>query len=241
MSLLVGCPVILSPRDDVLASWTHSAHLIVINGAQREWMGHGLDIAQSCLYVGAGENIGVAASWNRIFEIARDKGFSHVALISQGVVLEGGTERLADLVDEYADHRGLLTDFAWHVIVLSVAVWEQLGKFDTRFTPAYFEDSDYTRRLFLAGVHTPENRMPKVERDLLDGTETVAAAMHLIPPDTYGLNAARYRAKWGGEPFKETWTRPYDPSSLDATHNWSHHDGPHEGRPVNGGSNGTEE
>lgn len=230
MSLLVGCPVILPPRDDVIASWTHRSHLVVINGAFDEWVGPGLDAAKSTLFRGNGTNIGVAASWNLIFEVGREREFSHVALISQGTVLEGGTAHLAELVDEYADDRGLLTDFAWHCIVLSVKTWEQLGPFDEGFKYAYYEDSDYVRRLFLAGLHTPDNRIPKVGRDLLDGTETVAAAKHLIPPDTYGKNGLRFREKWGGDPFKETYRRPFDASYAD-DYNWSTRDVDHLGQP----------
>lgn len=255
MSLLVGCPVILPPRDDVLASWTHRPHLLVINGESAAWSAEarsrygtrreyrtvsnrehvGLcpcaDAGDSGgICAGTAKNIGVAASWNQVFRSAQDLNVSHVALISQGTVLEGGTARLADLVDEYADERGLLTDFAWHCIVLSVKTWEQLGPFDEGFGYAYYEDSDYVRRLFLAGLHTPDNRMPKVERDLLTGTETVAAAKHLIPADTYGKNGLRFREKWGGDPFKETYRRPFDASYAD-DYNWSTRDVDHLGQP----------
>lgn len=230
MSLLVGCPVILPPRADVVASWTHRPHLLIVNGADDDWMP--LATPETGLLAvnwSPPANGGVARSWNIIFRQAREMGLSHVALISQGVVLEGGTARLAELVDEYADWRGLLTDFAWHCIVLSVRVWEQLGTFDETFTPAYYEDSDYVRRMFLGGIHTPDDRMPKVERDLLTGTETVAAAIHLIPEDTYGRNGATYRKKWGGEPFQEAYTRPYDTSSIDREANWSSVEGGHLG------------
>jgi hypothetical protein len=234
MSLLVGCPVILPPRDDVIASWTHRPHMIIVNAptddGQHEWAA--LAPMRDIYNIGwkPAVNCGVARSWNMIFEQAQRTGYSHVALISQGVVLEGGTAHLAELVDEYADERGLLTDFAWHCIVLSVKTWEQLGPFDTTFSPAYYEDSDYVRRLFLAGLHTPDNRMPKVERDLLDGTETVAAAKHLIPPETYGRNASTFELKWGGPPFKETFTIPYEPGSYNTRHNWSSADTDHLGR-----------
>lgn len=234
MSLLVGCPVILPPRDDVVASWTHRPHIIIVNGADNEWerqmyaWDDPSDVHSMAYF--AGHNLGVAASWNRIFTAAFRLGYSHVALISQGVVLEGGTAHLAELVDKYADDRGLLTDFAWHCIVLSVKTWEQVGPFDEGFEYAYYEDSDYVRRLFLAGLHTPDNRIPKVGRDLLDGTETVAAAKHLIPPDTYGKNGLRFREKWGGDPFKETYRQPFDASYAD-DYNWSTRDIDHLGQP----------
>lgn len=209
MSLLVGCPVILPPRDDVVASWTHRSHLIVCNGAYDEWLGSGLDVAKSCLISGDGTNIGVAASWNRIFRYGRELGISHVALISQGTVLDGGTAKLAGLVDEYADWRGLLTDFAWHCIVLSVALWEEVGLFDERYL-AYYEDCDYVRRLEILGLHTASNPMPKVGRDQLDGTEIQAGALKAgaIDPSVYGHSGALYREAWGGDPGYETLIDP---------------------------------
>lgn len=139
-SLLIGCPVLLPPRDDVVASWTYRPHLVVVNGANDEWGVRSIAHSFGAYWPNGGGNMGVAASWNAIFRHARDAGYSHVALVSQGVVLDGGTQRLAALVDEYGDERGLLTDFAWRCIVLSVDVWEQVGPFDERFAPAYYED-----------------------------------------------------------------------------------------------------
>lgn len=232
MSLLVACPVILPPRDDVLAGWDHRPMYVAINGASEEWHPAVDRLSESGRVYSSdpARNIGVAASWNKMFDAARALGLSHVALISQGVVLDGGTARLAALVEEHADWRGMLTDFAWRVIVLSVKLWEQVGPFDERFFPAYFEDSDYTRRLFLAGLHAPGNPMPKVERDILDGTATEAGALNagLIDPAWYGHNGDLYQDKWGGSPFRETFDRPDDRSSKNPTNNWSHADRPHD-------------
>lgn len=227
MSLLVGVPVILPPRAEVTASWTHRPRMLYINGAHDEWFDWAARTEGTWWDSDPdSKNIGVAASWNRIFEAARNIGMTHVALMSQGVVLDGGTEHLATLVEKYADWRGLLTDFAWRVIVLAVAVWEQVGPFDEGFQYGYYEDSDYTRRLFLAGIHHPDNPMPKVGRDLLDGTATEAATMtaRLIPREVYGENGQRFYDKWNGVPFQETYDRPYRPESLNPTNNWSYYD-----------------
>lgn len=208
MSLLVACPVILPPRPDVVASWTHRPHLVIVNGSEAEWIDraevgpHGEILS---IWNRPPGNRGVAASWNIAFGQARARGVDHVALVSQGTVLDGGTLRLARLVAEHADWRGLLTDFAWHCIVLSVALWEQIGPFDEQFWPAYYEDCDYVRRLEILGLHTPSNPIPKVGRDLLDGTEQTAAALTagVIDSSCYGENGRRYAEKWGGSPGYE--------------------------------------
>lgn len=210
--LLVACPVIGPPDPTVLTSWDHRPHLVVINGHHGQWSDvvtrHGIlprmsrDPADR-----TPTNRGVAASWNAAFVHAAARRIPYVALISQHLVLAGGTGRLASLVTDHADWRGLLTDFAWRCIVLSVDLWTRVGPFDEQFWPGYYEDSDYVRRLELAGLHTPTNPIPKVGRDLLDADrDDVAVTLRsgLIPPDSYGLNAALYAAKWGGLPGDET-------------------------------------
>lgn len=140
MSLLVGCPVILPPREDVIASWTYRPHLLIVNGSHDDWFPLARPDTANLLALSwdlPEKNGGVAKSWNVIFHAASQMDCSHVALISQGLVLEGGTARLAELVDEYADWRGLITDFAWHCIVLSVKLWKMLGPFDEQFWPGY--------------------------------------------------------------------------------------------------------
>lgn len=212
MSLLVGCPVILPPKREILASWTHRPHLLIVNGADDEWMPLANErTGLLALNADPPQNVGVARSWNVIFEQARLMHFSHVALIAQGTRLDGGTARLAALVDEWADDRGLLTDFAWHCIVLSVKTWEKVGRFDEQFWPAYYEDNDYVRRLELAGIHTPDHRIPKLSRLVLSGTETTAETLTagLIPAGVYGANATRYEEKWGGPPGHERFIVPY--------------------------------
>jgi hypothetical protein len=233
VSLLVGIPVISAPRRDVLAGWNYPGpHFVAINGAFDDWAN--ILIGRPHWHTAARpddeprRNLGVAASWNRFFVLAREFGYSHVALMSQGVILDGGTERLAELVDEFADWRGLLTDFAYRCIVFGVKVWEQVGGFNEDYWPGYYEDSEFTRLLFLAGLHSPGNPMPKVGRDLLDGTATEAAALTggLIDPACYGRNGALYRERWGGDPFKESFDRAGDPGSYNPGNCWSRFERP---------------
>lgn len=226
MSLLVACPVILPPRTDVVASWTHRPHLLIINGAHSEWLTV-IDPAVNAdrfLYTPCDEgNRGVAASWNLALKSAQRRSIDYVALVSQSLLIDGGTARLAELVEQHADERGLLTDHAWHCIVLSVACYEQLGPFDENFSPAYYEDSDMVRRMFLAGVHTPSHPMRKVGPPEFVATCETAATLRagLIDAGCYERNRLLYERKWGGPPFHETYARPYDPTSVGEASNWA--------------------
>jgi hypothetical protein len=223
LSVLVACPVIGPPADDVIASWDHRPHLVIVNGAFDAWRAALLDEPGAPWWFCADTNIGVAASWNLAFRRAERAGVGYVALVSQNLVLAGGISRLARLVDDHADRRGLLTDFAWRCIVLAVDVWRKVGPFDVGFWPGYYEDSDYVRRLQLAAVHTPTDPIPKVGRDLLDASrDDVAVTLRsgLIDPDAYARNGRRYLAKWGGPPFAERYGRPWDPDSAGLASNW---------------------
>jgi hypothetical protein len=217
VSTLIATPVISAPRDDVLQSWDYWAHVIVVNGAHEAWANCEHDNITWRLV--QDENRGVSWSWNRAFEFASRNDFEFVTLLSQNCVLAEGTSGLAAQIEHHADWRGLLTDQAWHVLTLSVALWQRIGPFDEGFV-SYYEDSDYTRRLYLAGLHTPENRMPKVD---LDCTCEFAATMKagLISPDVYQHSRARYMKKWHGEPFHERLTIPWDEHSWSQTNNWS--------------------
>lgn len=225
MSLLIATPVVLPPRADVLKSWDHRPHMAFLNGATDEWRAVTDDNDLIYGIHGTGHNIGVAGAWNFAFLTAQSQAIEadYVALLSQNCVLHEGTAHLARMVDEYADERGLLTDLAWHCIVLSVQLWEQLGPVDEAFGKAYYEDSDYCRRMFLAGAHTPTDRMPKVE---LDATCEQAASMKagIVTPADYERNGVLYERIWGGPPFHERFTVKGDPMSVNEDLNWATHE-----------------
>lgn len=203
VTLLIACPVILPPRVEVLDSWTHRPHLCVINGHHDEW--EQVCEERGLLALRSDGNAGCPRSWNLGFEIARDGGIDYVAIMSQSLELEApGTEMLARCVEELADERGLVTDWSFHAVVFSVALWERIGPFDESL-PIYC-DIDYAQRLHAAGERTPANPIRAVT--LPGRTERAATATAgLIPPDAYEVDRRRYVRKWGAEPC--------DPCSAD--------------------------
>jgi hypothetical protein len=203
VSLLIVCPVILPPRAAVLDSWTHRPHLCVINGNHDWWervcLERGLDFIRS------EGNAGCPASWNRGFEHARAQGHEYVAILSQSLVLGsgplevGGTSLLAACVRSFGDERGLVTPWSFHAIVFSVALWERVGPFDEGL-PIYC-DTDFVRRLFVAGERTAANPMPEVLHLPCQSVRGATFAAGLVPSDAYELDRRRYIAKWGHEPI----------------------------------------
>lgn len=84
-----------------------------------------------------------------------------------------------------------------------------VGPFDEQFVPAYFEDNDMHRRIFLAGYEaaacTPYFHY---------GSQTIATdpeRKHEIQNNgRFEENRRRYILKWGGGPGEEKFAMPYD-------------------------------
>lgn len=223
MSLLVACPVILQPDEELIASWDHRPHLCIINGHHDEW--DALCIEQGIWRArdedNPGTNLGCPTSWNFAFTTAQERGIDYVAIVSHSLIIEGGTKRLAELVEEHADERGLATYRWWHCMVLSVALWERIGPFDDGFVPAYYEDMDYCRRMFLAGEMTPARLLPYVGPPEFVAKDERAKTINAgaVGREAHDDNLVRFREKWGGDPNHETYERPWDPSSKGGS-NW---------------------
>lgn len=207
--VLVVLPVVAPITDTVIRGhvrgYDGSPVLLVDNTTDKAWA----TIAGQCgyRYLGAGRNLGVAASWNAGVVTANRLGLQFVACVSTSVPL-----RFADLersVVEHADiERGLLTDQAFHVAVWSVDLFKRVGWFDPNFG-SYFEDTDWVRRLWLAGEHTAENPMPKVPAPAAIET---ARSLRRGYVDKSVLAEARayYRRKWGGSPGRERFDTPFN-------------------------------
>jgi hypothetical protein len=100
-----------------------------------------------------------------------------------------------------------------------------VGAFDEAFYPAYFEDTDYRRRLQLANV-TPIEWSREVSAIIYPGRERVISGIvhGKHDPDgyqgwrgkklawfweRYEANKKRYAEKWGGAPGQETYSVPF--------------------------------
>lgn len=87
--------------------------------------------------------------------------------------------------------------------------YEQIGPFDERFEPAYFEDNDYDRRKDLLGLIREE--VAKATFDHV-GSATVNGLpiaeqqrSHLY----FRKNARYFESKWGGAPGRERYKLPF--------------------------------
>jgi len=154
-------------------------------------------------------NLGVAGSWNLLCkEIFKLHGYA--LLLNDDIYLGYGTEVVEKAI--YWDNLGLTQSSKnFSVVLLSNALYTELGAFDEQFYPAYFEDSDYLYRLKLK-----KKCVQRIDYTL-DPRDFMASQTYEKEPQKYMTiifdNRERYIKKWGGLPFMEQYRKPYTPSN----------------------------
>lgn len=163
-------------------------------------------------------NLGCAASWNLISGIAQD-----APCVVLNADLAVSPDTLARVLAVPAP--AVVLAYAFGCFRIDAEIRREVGAFDEAFYPVYYEDTDYRRRLRLAGV-------PIVEWPIAPA-EVVRPGRERAPtgichgkhdPDGYqgwrrdrlawfhdrvAANRAYYVEKWGGPPDGETHDRPW--------------------------------
>lgn len=173
------------------------------------------------------DNIGITAAWNIGAMAVIDEALDFLVILSAGVTFDCGMVDFISELEQLPDSElGLDSQYAWHCLALRREVLQEIGVFDSQFF-AYYEDSDYVRRLWLRygkliGVLNPGvARVPRVRRFGVSATLEVS---HALNAGVSGINVDESRAtfigKWGGEPSYESvddlnklWKAPYDPGA----------------------------
>jgi glycosyltransferase involved in cell wall biosynthesis len=159
-----------------------------------------------------GKNLGVAASWNAILTAAHPA----TAIVSNDDITLG-PETLARLAASDADFtiaEGPPHANGWCLFAQTARCTERVGLYDTLFYPAYYEDTDYHRRLTLAGIEPL--RLPTDHAH--EGWATIKLEGYDGP--TYQgqkKNLDYYVEKWGGPPGNERFTRPFNGARIPGT------------------------
>jgi GT2 family glycosyltransferase len=124
-------------------------HLVVIDNS-----GRGVDLpdgpwTESTLLV-MPSNLGVAASWNLAIKMAHRDPF--VMVCSDDMTWpEGAMDRMADMSGE---DRVVVSETwpHWCAFTIGMGVVGNVGLFDEGYYPAYYEDTEYERRMARSGV-----------------------------------------------------------------------------------------
>jgi len=133
----------------------HVGHLVVIDNSGRGIVG-GSGPWERMTVLPMPSNLGVAASWNLAVRLAHRE--RYVVVCSDDMWWPAGS--LAALA-EVASEDTLVVSATWphwQAFALGMGVVKAVGLFDEGYYPAYYEDTDYERRVGRAGlscVHGP--------------------------------------------------------------------------------------
>lgn len=149
-------------------------------------------------------NIGVAASWNLLCDKIFEE-HEYALILNDDICLGKNEQQISFLLQQYkTDLATSIHDFC--AFILSKECFGKVGRFDEEFYPAYFEDNDYAYRAKLKGfrVWPIPFLIPLVYRS----SQTLEKANQIS--QYVAINKQRYIDKWGGEPSKEKFKKPFN-------------------------------
>lgn len=149
-------------------------------------------------------NIGVAASWNKLCDIIFDK-CDYAMILNDDIYLGRKEWEIDNFLTNYKKDLYISTQ-DWCSFILPKKTFEQIGRFDEQFYPAYFEDNDYTYRLILNSKSIFQ--VPFLNPFIYKSSQSILKEPSLR--DGYLLNEKRYFEKWGGKPKFEKFRKPYN-------------------------------
>lgn len=149
-------------------------------------------------------NIGVAASWNKLCDMIYQK-HDYAMILNDDIYLGRKEWEIDNFLTNYKKDLYISTQ-DWCSFILPKKTFEQIGRFDEQFYPAYFEDNDYTYRLILNLKSIFQ--VPFLNPFLYKSSQSILKEPSLR--DGYLLNEKRYAEKWGGQPKFEKFKKPYN-------------------------------
>lgn len=186
------------------------SHVAVIPSIYQPWTDRCLRDCNLNTYVvdNTETNRGVAASWNIGIDQMERLGADWLIIVSAAIRFgpPGGDDLLAAL-DANPDALAVeaAQGIGWHLIAIHRRVFETIGRFDENFWPAYYEDIDFGRRMWLGFA---QQQWPRIHCDvsLAGFSHGVDLGGAVIDNDKL---AAYYAEKWGGPKGEETYHRPF--------------------------------
>jgi GT2 family glycosyltransferase len=142
------------------------------------------------------KNLGVAASWNQLCSAIFEN--HEYAIILNDDIYLGKTEwQIENLLKHYKSDI-YVSEMDWSAFILPKKVFDEIGKFDENFFPAYFEDNDYEYRLKLKNKEIL--KIPFLNPLVFRASKTIEKDTKL---NEFQKNKEYYIKKWGGTPGNE--------------------------------------
>ena len=168
-------------------------------------------------------NRGVSAAWNLGMYKSLKAGNQYAIVCNDDVVFEPNV--ISELIKTIKDTNAVMvspnqwgpdegygltswTDYCCFAVDIKQLI-KKVGLFDENFYPAYFEDNDMRRRIELAGLGSYTRKDLKI-------THAVSATQFADPnnpvtnKDAFYKNNMYFIEKWGGEPYQEIYTHPFN-------------------------------
>lgn len=184
--------------------------MVVDNGNQLK-----RDINSERLFTNAGylygsnRNLGVSASWNHMLNFAFDKNmpdtFENVLVLNDDIYLGKTEAEIINFIDSN-EFSLATTTLTWCAFIISKKTFLEVGPFDEKIFPAYFEDNDYAYRLKLEGKPHTCHEFLNPETFINSGSIAKDPSLNL----NFEKNRQYFIKKWGGEPGKETFLQPFN-------------------------------
>lgn len=156
-------------------------------------------------------NLGVAASFNTFMSeleddiiIANDDVFVHTHTIQ--AIIEAAHNNARDIFFAGSGHSGN----AFSLFLLKKKGFCEIGPFDKRFYPGYYEDNDYAYRMRLKGYSIITVEAATYDHIGSSTIKTYDQQMMQQHHYDFNKNSQYYRSKWGGMPGEERYTEEFN-------------------------------
>lgn len=158
------------------------------------------------------DNYGVSCAWNQFVRDAKRDGYDAVIIANDDITLYYDTvpALVAALNQGHKFVYAETKEAAFTLFGMRCDLADEIGFFDEKFWPAYFEDNDYWYRMQLAGI-TPQ---PVQCLGYLHAKSATLGKFglerKLMHFHNFDKNEQYYIEKWGGLPHAEQYTQPFN-------------------------------
>lgn len=152
------------------------------------------------------KNIGVGASWNILCdEIFNESDCS--LIVNDDILLKNTKSDIEELITKKKNKGNLLrATMDWCAFIMPKKVWNEVGKFDECFFPAYYEDNSYAYRMKLMGL--VPIKTPALNPYIYRSSQTIEKMPNIF--EASKKNKQLYIEMWGGEPEREKYKSPFN-------------------------------
>lgn len=167
--------------------------LIVIDNRPDDWAPEKTRFVERLHHVRVPSNLGVAGSWNLIIKSAP---FAEAwVIVNDDIVFEPTALEAMDMSRMPDELLFFDVTPRWAAFCIGEDVVQRVGLFSELFHPAYFEDTDYERRVDELDIH---RRVIPYAQIRHDNSSTLTSGFDILNHKTFRANAETFNARERG-------------------------------------------